>query len=387
MAESLRIAFFTDSFLPARDGVVTSILNFRRELTKRGHEVYIFAPGDEQTQKMAKGLKNVYLIKGMKFKKYPQYSLALLPFSSASKFDEINPDIVHSHTPVIMGTWALYLAKMNKIPIVSTFHTLFTDKAIIKAYATEMAANFWQKYSWKYARFYYRKCNAVMVPSMAIRKLLSSKHINDTYLVPNGIDTSRFNTKADGKAVRKSLLKGNKEQIVLCVGRLSTEKKLEVLIRAAQLLKNESIRFVFVGTGPAMSSYMKMVERLGLTDKITFTGFVSDRELPMYYAACDIFCMPSTFETQGIVALEAMAAGKPVVAADSLALRDLVQNGANGEKFTPNDSKDCARKIKKVINNVASYKEMAETAKSYSVEATTGKLLEVYRKVISEATV
>ncbi len=196
MAESLKIAFFTDSFLPAHDGVVTSILNFRKELMKRGHEVYVFASGDTQTQRLTSKQKDIFIVKGMHLKRYPQYNLALLPFTSASKFDEINPDIVHSHTPFVMGTWALALAKMNKIPITSTFHTMFTDRAIIKEYASKSAVNFLEKYSWKYARFYYKKCNAVMVPSKSIQDLLDKKGIPNPYIVPNGIELEQVQCKS-----------------------------------------------------------------------------------------------------------------------------------------------------------------------------------------------
>ncbi len=385
--ESLKIAFYTDTFLPAHDGVVTSIMNFRKELMKRGHEVYIFASGINKTKQMIADKKDIYIIKGMKFKKYPQYNLALMPFTSASKLTEINPDIVHAHTPFIMGTWALAMAKMNKIPIVSTFHTMFTEKSVIQEYASKHAVSFLQKYSWKYARFYYNRCNAVMAPSQAIQELLEKKGIPNSIVVPNAVDINRFNSKVQGGKIRRKMLKNRNEKLVLYVGRISREKKIETMLKAAKNLNDENIRFTFVGTGPALNYYSKMSSRLGLSDKVSFTGFVDDKILPSYYASADLFCIPSTFETQGIVSLEAMASGKPVVGADSLALKEIIKNGKNGEKFVPNDSKDCAKKIKKVINNIDSYKETVQTARMYTVEKTTDELLKVYNRVINEVTV
>jgi 1,2-diacylglycerol 3-alpha-glucosyltransferase len=386
MTESLKIAFFTDTYLPAHDGVVNSILNFRKELQKRGHEVYIFAAGNAQSRKIAAGQKDTYIIRGMKLRRYPQYNLALLPFTSASKFDEINPDIVHSHTPVLMGAWALALAKMNKTPIVSTFHTLFTDKFIIREYATKRATNLFQKYSWKYARFYYTRCNEVMAPSKTIKDVLEKKGISNVDVVPNGVDLNRFNPKVDGSKIRGQLLNNKDEKMVLYVGRMSGEKRIETLLKAAKQLHDENIRFVFVGAGPAQGRYSRLASKLKINDKVEFMGFVDDKILPNYYASADLFCIPSMFETQGIVSLEAMACGKPVVGADFYALKDVIKNGKNGEKFVPNDSKSCARKIKKVINNISSYKETVETAKMYSVETTTDQLLKVYKKVINEVT-
>jgi 1,2-diacylglycerol 3-alpha-glucosyltransferase len=137
-----------------------------------------------------------------------------------------------------------------------------------------------------------------------------------------------------------------------------------------------------VGTGPAYDHYRAMVRKHGLSHKVMFTGFIPNKDLPQYYAASDAFCIPSKFETQGMVALEAMACGKPVIGADFLALKDLIVNGKNGEKFRANDYYDCARKIRKVINNTAYYKDMSKTAKLYSLESTTDRLLDAYKKIL-----
>ncbi|MCL5430076.1 MAG: glycosyltransferase [Candidatus Marsarchaeota archaeon] len=385
--EKLRIAFYTDSFLPARDGVVTSIIAFRKELEKRGHEVRIFTTSSSGN-KDSKGYKGVYYVRGVKFRNYPQYTLALPPIISYAQLNEFNPDIIHSHSPFMMGFWALAMGKINKIPLVGTFHTMFTDRRLIEVYGTKnkYANKAMWKYSWKYIRFYYSRCNAVMAPSKSVSDILNKKGITNTYIVPNGVDTKRFNPNVDGSKVRKKLAKGN-EKIVLYVGRISREKRIETLLKSAKILRDEKVRFVIVGTGPSMAYYTRMAERLGVSDRVTFTGFVSDKVLPKYYAACDVFCIPSTFETQGIVSIEAMATGKPVVGADSLALSEVIKNGKNGEKFPENDSIKCAAKIKKVINNVSSYKEIVNSASKYSVESTTDELLNVYKKVLNEFTV
>src|SRR5580704_5053514 len=113
MSESLKIAFYTDSFLPAVDGVVISILNFRKELEKRGHEVYIYASGNEKTKQMTKGDKRVIVVRGLKFSKYPQYSLALFPMSSRLRLMNVKMDINHCHTPFMMGVHGLISSKVD----------------------------------------------------------------------------------------------------------------------------------------------------------------------------------------------------------------------------------------------------------------------------------
>jgi 1,2-diacylglycerol 3-alpha-glucosyltransferase len=382
----LTIVFYTDSFLPARDGVVTSILNFRKELIRRGHKVYLFASGNSDTRDSVKGDGDVFVVKGIKFRKYPQYSLALLPFVSEAKLSQINPDIIHAHTPFIMGSWALASAKIEKIPVVSTFHTMFTDKLVIKEYAAKFAVNTLQRYSERYAKIFYSRCNGVIAPSESTKKELLKMGIENVYVVPNSIDMKRFNQNVNAGKIRKKLKRNRSEKIVLYLGRMSKEKRVEVLLKAARSMRGQNVRFVLAGTGPALEYYMRMAERMKL-ENVLFTGFVPDNEIVKYYAACDIFCIPSTFETQGIVCLEAMAMGKPVVGANKLALSDLIINGKNGEKFRPNDPKDCAKKIRKAINNTDAYKYTVKTAKDYSLEGTTDMLIDVYQKVIDSMTV
>jgi 1,2-diacylglycerol 3-alpha-glucosyltransferase len=119
---------------------------------------------------------------------------------------------------------------------------------------------------------------------------------------------------------------------------------------------------------------------------VKFTGFISDALLPRYYAACDLFCLPSTFDTQGLVSIEAMACNKPVVGSNYLALKELIKDGKNGEKFVPLDPLSCARKIEKVLNHIDSYKGMLSTAKQYSIARTTDMLLDVYKRAIEDST-
>ncbi len=386
MSESLRIFFYTDTFLPAVDGVVTSMLNFKKELESRGHEVYIFASGDSSTRAAVKKDPHIVVVRSMKFKKYPQYNLAILPVIASLK--EINigkADIRHVQTPFTMGFYGFMASRVNGTPLVSSFHTLFTNKEVINQYLT--SSKRMQKilvdYAWAYARFFYNKSDVTIAPSRTIEQELNRRDIPNTVVVGNSVDLKRFNAKVDGSRIREKLAKGD-EKIVLYIGRISKEKNIDTLIKAAKILNKKKIKFVIGGTGPSIAYYQSLVSKLNVGSKVKFVGFVKAAELPEYYAAADAFCIPSTFETQGIVSLEAMACGKPVIGADYLALRELIKDGQNGEKFAPKSSNDCARKIEKVINNISNYKKMEETAKSYSLKKTTDDLLKVYKEVIDK---
>jgi 1,2-diacylglycerol 3-alpha-glucosyltransferase len=386
MKSHLNIFFYTDTFLPAIDGAVTSMLGFKDELESRGHKVVIIASGNKKTKEMVKGRDDIIVVPSVKFKRYPQYNFALMPFMAASKVGVYDADIIHMQTPFTVGTYGLLVAKMGKIPSIGSFHTLFTKNNVIKEYgvANPIARRLFIRYAWPYAKFFYGNCTKVIAPSNSIKLLLEKKGIQRIDVVPNGVDTKRFNPRNNGSEL-KSIITGDRDaKLVLYMGRVSKEKNIGTMIRAAKVLsqKKMNVKFLIAGTGPAMDYYIKLVHRNKLEKIVKFAGFINDKELPKYYAAADLLCMPSTFETQGIVSLEAMATGKPVVGADYLALSELIKDGKNGEKFKPMDYRDCAMKIEKVINNLPHYKECTKTAREYSIAKVTDRLLKTYSAAI-----
>ncbi len=386
--ERLNIAFYSDAYLPGVDGVVTSMLNSKSELERRGHNVYIFASSDRRNKKRYSSSK-VFLYSGLEFKPYPQYNVALFPFNSIFKLNELKLDIIHAQTPMVMGLAGLMSAKLLRYPIVSSFHTLITNKPIIDAYYPKnrhfkkLATSSMTKYT----KFFYNSCDRVIAPTETVGLMLKRYGISDISIVPNSIDLARLNPKIDGSAVRDRLGIKPREKVILYLGRLSREKRIETLLRAAKLLikRDQRIRLVIGGTGPAERHYRDMAARLGIMDNTLFLGFVEERVLPEVYASCDVFCLPSTFETQGIVLIEAMAVGKPVVGADCLAIKEMIRGGVNGEKFRPGDYAECARKIEKVLNNTEHYKhEAIKTAAQFSKEKVADRLLSVYDLVFSK---
>ena len=379
--ETLNIAFYSDTYLPAVDGVVTSIINTRNELERRGHNVYLFVSGSKDTRAAAKKDSRIFVAPSAKFNKYPQYNIALFPFMTYFKFKNMDIDVIHAHTPFTMGFYGLLLSRLNKLPIAGSFHTMFTEKEVINEYMpnSSFMKRYALRYSWGYARYFYKRCNYTIAPTRTVSSILKKRRINNSVIVPNGIDLEKFNKNVDGRKLRDKLVEGNKK-LVLYVGRLSKEKHLEVLIRAIKQLDDGYV-LVVGGTGPLMRRYMDLSARLGLSGKVKFVGFIDDDTLPNYYAAADVVCLPSTFETQGIVLLESMATGTPVVGANKLALQEIIKNGKNGEKFEPGNVTDCGRKIEKVINNVDAYKETVSTAKEYSIKKVADRLIDLYKEL------
>ncbi len=384
--EKLRIAFYTDTYLPNVDGVVTSIINFRKELERRGHDVYVFGSGSPYNKRKYSNDKT-FLYTGLSFKPYPQYSIAIFPYNSSLKLRSIGIDIIHSQTPFAMGFSGLMAGKMSQYPVVGSFHTFVNNKYIVEHYypKSRPVRKFASAYMKKYLRFFYRRCDAVIAPSMTVERMLKAGGIGNVNVVPNCIDTERFNDKVDGTGIRKEYRIKDRDKVVLYVGRLSREKRVETLLRAAKLLvKNDNrIKILIAGRGPSEQYYKDMAHRLGLGHSARFIGFVDQKKLPEVYAASDLLCMPSTFETQGIVSIEAMATGKPVVGADFLSTKEMIRNNFNGEKFAAGDYRQCARKIDKVLNNTKPYiKNAISTGRSFSSEKMTDKLVEVYKLLL-----
>ncbi|MGC8662229.1 MAG: glycosyltransferase [Candidatus Micrarchaeia archaeon] len=385
--ERLKIAYYTDTYLPAVDGVVTSLLNFKKELEKRGHEVYIVASGDVASKRKYSN-KHTIIMPGFSFKPYPQYKLAFFPYHTALMVQKENLDILHAQTPFFMGFTALSIARVLKKPVIGSFHTFINNRKILEEYypKNKFLKKFTSKYLWMYTKFFYRRCDRTIVPTKTVKEILKRESIHNIEIVPNSVDMERFNPKVNGEIIREKL--NLKKHVVLYVGRISKEKRIEVMLKAAKLFANkrDDISYLIVGQGPALDYYKDMVRRLGLSSRVVFTGFVPDFLLPKYYAASDMLCMPSTFETQGIVSIEAMACGKPVVGAGALALNELIKNGENGEKFKAGDYFECAKKIEKVLNSSDIYKRNTiAIAKEFSVSKATDRLLDIYYQILEKA--
>ena len=376
----MRIAYFTDTYLPNNDGVVTCLLNFRKGLEKRGHEVFILTPGTKK-QKQENKDKHVYYFTSAVFKPYPDYRIALFPFKSARKLiKEMDVDLVHSHGIATTGLAAIDCARNLNIPLIASFHTM-VPSATHYLTSRQNMQKFLESFSWKYLRWYYNFFGKILVPSEFTKDILHKEGINNTIVMPSGINY-RFYSKGDGDWIRKRYRLG-KKKIVLHVGRVVKEKNLELLINEAQSIINKkpNVVFIIVGKGPAEEHYKNLVTMKGLEEHFIFTGFVPKKELPDYYATADAFAFPSYFDTQGLVALEAMAAGLPVVAPMHSGSCDFVEDGVSGYLFK--EEVDFREKLLLALENG---KEMGERcrkiAKEYDSDARVEELATFYEELL-----
>ncbi|MDI3542059.1 MAG: 1,2-diacylglycerol 3-alpha-glucosyltransferase [Candidatus Methanomethylophilaceae archaeon] len=373
----MRIAMPTDSYLPTRDGVVTSVISAKQSLEALGHEVIVVAPDPGEG---AREDGTIYF-PSRSFRSYPGYFVPIYPSNKIETIRELNVDIIHSQGQLTMAVRSMLASRELKLPVVISFHTMVTEAM---QYYSPIPLNIEiaEKLFWIYFRYLLNHADAVIAPTEAIKKELLSRApaIKRIEVIPTGIDTKRFNPSLDGTIIRERYsLDGYR--VVLHVGRISFEKNIGTVIRALKYLP-EDVILLLVGTGPAMENMKMLAEELGISDRVVFTGFVPDTEIPLYYAAADTLVIASKFETQGLVVLEAMGCGTPVAAIGYRALKDTIENGVNGYLFE-DDPLSCARAVTACLEADGEMKRAARrTAERYSMETSAERMVSLYEDAI-----
>lgn len=369
----LRIAFFSDTYLPNIDGVVSSITSFKKELELRGDYVAVLAPGVKTVK-----TSDVLLYRSIPFPPYPQYKIAV-GIDPIIDFKEKNFDVVHCHGVASMGFNAVASSKLFRKPSVATFHTML-PLATSYLSGNSTLQNFLTSFSWKAIKIFYNSFNVTLTPSLVIKKKLEEHGVQNTLVLSNGVDLETF--KPRFSSVKKKL--GLKGKVVLFAGRMTKEKNIDVVIKAIPLVsKKVNVSFLFVGGGPELENLK--VKAKGLKN-VVFTGEVPHSQIASYINACDVSVSASTFETFGLSLLESMACGKPVVGADSLAIPEFVSE-KNGGLFEPFNVEEMAEKIVETLSNPKKYKsksrEALKTAEKFSIKKQVEKLEKVYESLLT----
>jgi glycosyltransferase involved in cell wall biosynthesis len=236
---------------------------------------------------------------------------------------------------------------------------------------------------------YMSKCHHIIVPSESVKQVLADEYgiTSQITAVPTGLNPSIFE-RADGKALRKKRGWGN-DIVLISVGRLAKEKNQDTLLKAAaQVMKDHAnIRLVLIGDGDERKALKKLARELGIADQIEFTGNMPHREVIAHLKGADIFCFASVTETQGLVTMEALAAGLPVVAVDATGTGDVMDHDQEG-LLTENDSQALAHALDQVITNEPLRERFKAAAciraESLSIDAQTKKLVRVYEQAIGD---
>lgn len=373
---------FTETFLPHANGVTTSLLNAREGLKRRGHKVTIYSAGPPLLD-----APDVHFNGGKIFHLYPDFPIAFYtnPRSIKNKrrVRREGADVVHVHAPGPMGWRGYKAAKYLKKPLVATHHTVLEP---LVRYAPLGWKTIYRAGTHIIGKRLAEASKILIAPSRATRDELATKYPEAAHkirIVPTGIDTDRFNANLDGSKIRQDWGYTRDERVILYLGRLSYEKRVDVLVDAFQKLheREPNARFVIGGTGPASDDIQDYVHQRGLDGPIRFEGHVPGYLLPQTYAAADAFASASEVETQGLTLLEAMAVGKPVAVTAYGGYLDYVRDGENGFLFPPHDVDAAAQALRSALDAPQAIRTAARrTAEQYSTHACVPMLERVYEE-------
>lgn len=373
----MKVALFTDTYLPQINGVTKTLEKYVEYMEKNDIEYRIFAPvdGDKEYN------NNIIRFFSFKFFLYPDCRVSLPNYFSVSKeLDEFKPDIIHVVTPFNIGLCGLTYAKSHQIPLVSSYHTN------ISQYLEYFHLKFLTNISWDFFRWFHKHCKKNYCPSQVTYKLLESEGIKDLAIWGRGIDAIKFSPDNRDVDYRK-LLNIDDKLVFLYVGRISPEKDLDIFMETAKKLNKkymDKIHFLMVGNGPL---YNEVKENI--LPNMTLTGFLQGEDLTKAYASSDIFMFPSPTETYGNVILEAMASGLSTIACYAGGIKENLIDEHNGLACNEKSKEDFYNAAERMIVNSALREKIAQTGRIYCLKRNWNnifdKLFNSYKEVVENA--
>ena len=376
----MRVALFSECYLPWTNGVVTSVVTLRETLRERGHTVYLFTPGKPQ----ASDDSHVIRLPELPFPPHPYHYARPFP-KLPIDFSSLGIEVIHSQHPFTVGRLGAKLAKQNGLPLVYTIHAQYGDLA--KYARAPMVRKPGTRVFKQVLRRYCSMVDTVIAPSHYTADHLRGLGVQRPIeIIPSGT----LPLKADSGArerIRRELGIKDETRVLLYVGRICPVKRLDVLLRAVSALKKKGISdfvLVLVGEGPAKEKLEHLTDQLHIRDKVHFVGVCPHNEIGNWYAAADIFTLSSPSETQGMVLVEAMMAGLPCVAIDIGGPREVVIQDQTGYRV-PLDALQFSNAIEKLLTSPELLHTFSQNARVHSQEFSAEKMAQSVLRVYERA--
>ncbi len=370
----MRIAFFTETFLPKVDGIVTRLTKTVEHLVAAGDEVLIFCPeGAPETFLGAR----VVGVPALPLPLYPELKLALPRPAVSEALDRFRPDLVHVVNPAVLGLGGIWLARTRGLPLVASYHTH------LPKYLEHYGMGMLEPLLWELLKTAHNQAQLNLCTSTAMVSELAAKGIQHTALWQRGVDTDLFRPSLRSDAMRARLHGTHDDtgNLLLYIGRLSAEKQIERIRPVLAALPQT--RLALVGDGP----YRSQLERLFEGTATTFVGYLAGEDLASAYASGDAFLFPSSTETLGLVLLEAMAAGCPVVGANRGGIPDIVSHGENGCLYDPDDPPSLVAAVNALLGDPEARRTLRasarEEAERWNWAGATAQLRAYYAAVVA----
>jgi glycosyltransferase involved in cell wall biosynthesis len=356
------------------------------------------------------GHSDLIRFKNVSLPSYPEIKLVVPSINKiCNQLKNFKPHLIHVQSPGLVGLHGIYAAKKLKKPLIGTYHTMVAEqvtylspyrllkidklyrfirknhnfKANLGKLEKKKTGKFGKKIIQKISNLIYSKMDLIITPSQIIKKILKAQGIDKPMrVISNGIDLSAFQMKAKSDY--------GKPQRILHIGRIAHEKNVHVVLNAFAIIQKEinNIQLDIIGSGPALAELIDYSRKLNLTDNVHFKGYIPRIHLPAIYPEYDLFMTASTMETQGLVALEAIASGLPCVGVKAYALPELIQEGINGHCAEPFNEAQMARFALAILKNkekfLAYSRAGIKIAGNHDLRFCAMKLARTYKKTIQE---
>jgi glycosyltransferase involved in cell wall biosynthesis len=366
----VRIAIFTETFLPKIDGIVTRLTRTLEHLRELGHEALVFAPHAPPPSYVG---HRVVRVPAVPFRPWqPELFLGLPRPRLGRELDAFAPDVVHVVNPVILGLWGTMVARQRDLPLLASYHTDITQ------YAHHLRLPFLIPISRVFLRDVHNQAHVNLCTSQPMVDKARGLGIRRVRLWPKAVDTDLFHPDRRDRAMRERLSEGHPDApLMLYVGRLSYEKRLDWLY--APVTQLPGVRLAVIGSGPAEAA---LRARFAGT-ATTFTGYMTGLELARAYASADVLAFPSDTETLGFVAMESMASGVPAVGARAGGVPDVIRHEENGLMFAPGDLGDLTEQLRRLLQDPLLRSRLGRAGRHdmerWSWRAATEALVDFYR--------
>lgn len=378
----MRTLMFSNTYKPTTGGVITSLTLFRKGLMQAGHDVHLVAPEYDNFED-----DEAYVFRAPAIELPGELDVSLaMPLKQPLNIMVygLRPHIVHSHHPIWLGRVAASFAKDLSVPLIFTFHTRYDVYAQqYVGFAPELA----ERTMHELVERYLAMCTHVVAPTDSIRSFIRKEYDVPVpvTVVPTPIDMDEF-THLEPDRVRRELGLQDAE-VLLYVGRLGGEKGVDLVLRAFARVaaQRPRARLLLVGHGAEARDLQRLGRELGVADRVVFLGWVPHEQVPDYYASADIFVFGSVTETQGLVMMEAMAAGTPVLAAKAPGAVDVLAQGG-GLLLSPNVDAFATAMLELLSDDVRRQnlgEEARQAVRRYSIPAATERLVAVYEAAIA----
>jgi 1,2-diacylglycerol 3-alpha-glucosyltransferase len=369
---ALRVGLFTECYRPIQNGIVASVDALAGALRSHGHDAIFITP---EMPGYRDDTDDVVRVPSLPLPTRTAYRLTVpyLPQALGAL------SIVHTHSPFVTGWLGVRAARRTRVPLVFTYHTqleAYAHYVPFETHATRTVAT-------QLTRAYANGVDAVIVPTAAMERRLRELGVRVRIeIVPSGIDVALFARGRRNAAMRTRLGASRDERLLLCVGRLGREKNLELALAAFAQLADLQTRLAIVGEGPHRASLERYAARLGVAGRTTFAGEFSRESLPDAYASCDAFVFPSRSETQGLVLVEALAAGAAIVAVDTPQTRDVLGDAGI---LVREDVADLAAALRRVLEGpLFDAGKNASVARRYDGEALGERVIALYQSLLGD---